>query len=304
MLKSIQYNDIAWVDIKNPKQTDIRYLRENFDFHELVLEELFSHGHRPKVEHHDSYLFLVLYYPSFDKKSKGTLPKELEIIATKTHLITAHTGDILPLAALFEKLQTHEESRREYMSETIGHLLFWIIRGILENTLTKLEHIEQKVEYIEDKIFRGEERKMVFEISVVKRGIIDFRRVLAPQTSVIESLALEGTQFFGPELEPHFQDLRGTFGMIWNDIEEYRETIYALSQTNESLLSTKTNEIIKVLTVFSVASLPLSLLVNIWGMNMKGMPLTESGVGFWIILGAMGVILVAMFVYFKKKKWL
>ena len=70
------------------------------------------------------------------------------------------------------------------MSETTGHLLFYIIKGILEDALTKLERIAAKVEYIEQEIFKGEERKMVFEISVAKRDIIDFRRILAPQKPV------------------------------------------------------------------------------------------------------------------------
>jgi len=303
MLKSVAHKGITWIDIQNPKPADIKYLRKNFNFHELVLEELMHPGHRPKVEHHDDYIFLILYYPAFNKIKKETFPREIDILVTKTHIITSHSEAIIPIKTLFEQIGQYATAKKEYMSESTGHLLFYIVNGILENALVKLEHIENEVNYIESEIFKGEEHRMVLEISVAKRDIIDFRRILAPQASVIESLADDGLKFFGNELKPHFEDLRGTFGIVWNEIQDHRETIQALAETNESLLSTKINEIIKVLTVFSVIFMPLTLIASIWGMNINKMPLTSAN-GFWVIIGIMVGVLVSMIGYFKKKRWL
>ena len=303
MIHSVQNKDITWIDIQNPKRKDLKYLRKNFSFHELVLEELLRPGHRPKVEHHDGYIFLILYYPAFNKIKKETFPREIDILVTKTHIITSHYETIIPVKTLFEQIRQYETAKKEYMSESTGHMLFYIVKGILENALVKLENIENEVDYIENEIFKGEERRMVLEISVAKRDIIDFRRILAPQASVFESLLSDGAEFFGNELKPHFEDLRGTFGIVWNEIQDHRETIQALAETNESLLSAKINEIIKVLTVFSVIVLPLTLIASIWGMNIENMPLTSVS-GFWVLIGIMVTILVAMIGYFKKKKWL
>jgi len=304
MLHLVQHNGLTWIDIQNPKQADLNYLKENFTFHELVLEELSHPGHRPKVEHHDDYLFMVLYYPVLAKKTRETFSRELDIMVTKTHIITSHFETIIPVKGLFDQVNLYEKSKEEYMSETTGHLLFYIIHSLLESALTKLEYIKDEVDYIEDGIFKGEERKMVFEISKTKRDIIDFRRILAPQATVIESLVNEGRNFFGAELTPHFEDLRGTFGIVWNEIQDHTETINALAETNESLLSTKINEIIKVLTVVSVIFLPLTVVASVWGMNIQNMPLTGSATHFWIILAAMGVIIISMLIYFKKRNWL
>jgi magnesium transporter len=304
MLNSISHKGITWIDIQDPKENDITYLKENFNFHELVLEELIPPGHRQKVEHNDGYIFFILYYPIFHKESEETFPRELDILVTKTHIITSHYESIIPVKSLFDQINLYENAKTKYMSESTGHLLFYIMREILENTLAKLEHIEDKVNYIEEKIFKGEERKMVFEISITKRNIIDFRRILAPQQSVVESLVKEGTNFFGEELEPYFLDLKGTFGILWNEIQDHRETINALAETNESLLSTKINEVIKVFTIFSVVFLPLTLIASIWGMNISNMPLTENVSSFWIIIGIMVSVLVGMLGYFRSKKWL
>lgn len=304
MLHSIQNNGITWIDIQDPKEKDIKYLRKNFRFHELVLEELIPPGHRPKVEHHDDYLFMSLYYPVLNKKKHETFSRELDIIVTKSHIITSHYETIIPLKALFDQINLYKKSKSEYMSETTGHLLFYIIRSIFESALTKLEYIREEVDYIENEIFEGKEREMVLEISKTKRDIIDFRRIFAPQSSVIDSLVVEGTEFFGKELRPYFQDLRGTFGIIWNEIHDHRETIQALAETNESLLSTKINEIIKVLTVFSAIFLPLTLIASIWGMNIRGIPASNSTSELWIVSVAMLVMAVGMLAYFKKRGWL
>jgi magnesium transporter len=304
MIHTIQNNDITWIDIKNPSAKDIGYLKNNFHFHELVLGELIPPGHRPKVEHHEDYLFMIFYYPAVNKEKGEIFPRELDIFLTKSHIITSHYETIIPLKSLFDQINLYQNAKQEYMSETTGHLLFYILQSIFENALSKLDDLDTRVDYIEDKIFSGEEREMVFEISITKRDIIDFRRILAPQVTVIESLVSEGKKFFGEDLEPHFEDLRGTFGIIWNEIQDHRETIQALAETNESLLSTKFNEIIKVLTVFSVIFLPLTLIASIWGMNTQHMPLASNPMGFYLILVVMLLALVTMLTYFKRKKWL
>jgi magnesium transporter len=303
MRNSVSHQDIMWIDIESPKREDIEYLAKNFNFHEVVLDELTEPGHRPKVGRYSDYLFLILSYPALDKGKRILFPRELEILVTKTHVITAHIGTIPPLRAFFQELTDRPEKRNEYIDGSTANLLFHLMHNVLENVLGKIDRIENRLTYIEKEIFRGEQRKMVFEISDAKRDIIDFRRILAPQTTILESLVTEGENFFGKEFVPHFRDLHGTFGIIWNEIQNQRETIQALGETNESLRAAKTSEIIQVLTVFSVIFLPLSLIVNIWGMNVR-VPLSAHSMGFWFILGLVGVAVTLMIVYFKRKKWM
>ncbi len=303
MIRSVSHQNITWIDIENPKREDVQYLAEHFNFHEVVLDELTEPGHRPKVGRYADYLFLILSYPTLNKAKRILFPRELEILITKTHIITAHIGVIPPLHVFFEELENRPAARSEYMDESAANLLFHITHRVLENILSKLDRIENRLTRIEQEIFRGEQRKMVFEISVAKRDIIDFRRILAPQTTILESLVTEGASFFGEEFVPHFRDLHGTFAIIWNEVQNQRETIQALGETNESLRAAKTSEVIQVLTVFSVIVLPLSLIVNIWGMNIP-LPLSAEALGFWVILGILGVALALMIAYFKKKRWL
>ena len=303
MRRIIKGPKITWVDIQDPTPDDVNYLRKNFKFHPLVLGELIPPGHRPKVEHHQNYLFMGLYYPVYNKEKRETRSRELDIIVTKDTVVTSHYRSILPLKALFDRCNLYKESRRIYMSENSGILLFHILSGFWKNCLTKLIQVDRRLDQVEREIFRGKEKEMVSEISYVKTDIINFWRILEPQGNILESLATEGTKFFGKSLEPYFADIQGTYGQAWNSLKTYKETVLALENTNQSLLSTKTNEIIRILTVFSVIILPLTLLASLWGMNVI-VPFMESANGFWIIMGAMVLMTAFMFAYFKKKKWL
>jgi len=303
MRQIIKGPKITWVDIQDPTQDDIRYLRGKFKFHPLVLGELIPPGHRPKVEHHDEYLFMSFYYPVYSKEKRETRSRELDIIVTKDAVVTSHYRSILPLKALFDSCNLYKESRRAYMSGTTGLLLFYILSSFWKTCLTKLVQIDKRLDQIERDIFRGKEREMVKEISYVKTDIINFWRIIEPQGKILESLAAEGEKFFGKEINPYFADIQGTYSQAWNSLKTYKETILAMENTNQSLLSTKTNEIIRILTVFSVIILPLTLIASLWGMNVY-LPLMENQNGFWIITAAMVLVMGFMFFYFKKKGWL
>ena len=303
MLKIIKGPKVTWVDIQDPTQNDVDYLKENFNFHPLILGELIPPGHRPKVERYKNYLFMILYYPVYSNENQETRARELDVIVTKNVLITSHYRSILPLRNIFNGCNIKSSLRKKYMSWSAGFLLFSILSSIWKSYMVKMDRINSKVEMIENRMFKGEERKMVREISVVKMDIINFWRIIEPQVEILESLSKEGTMFFGEKFAPYFSDILGTAGRAWNSLKTFKETILALEDTNQSLLSTKTNEVIRVLTVFSVILLPLTLIASIWGMNVN-LPFSNSPIGFGIILLIMLFSMFFLIFYFRKKRWI
>ena len=294
---------ITWIDIQDPTQDDIKYLRNNFSFHPLVLEELLPYGHRPKVERYKNYLFMTFYYPVHIKEKRETRQRELDIIVTKDTLITSHCKSIVPLKSLFDKCNLYPKIRKRYMNWSAGYLLFLLLNGIWKNCLIKLDRINPRLESIEQEMFQGEEKEMVREISLVKMDIINFWRIIEPQGEILESLSNEGAVFFGERFSPYFSDIIGTYNQVWNSLKTYKETILALEDTNQSLLSAKINQIIQVLTVFSIIVLPLTLIASIWGMNLS-LPFASSSFGFWIIMVLMAGLFGVLLIYFRKRKWL
>lgn len=295
---------VTWVDIINPNQGDIQYLKENFDFPVLILEELVHPEHHPRLEVYEKYLYLVLYYPVYFHEKRETRAREIDFIATKDVLITNHYGSVLPLKALLDTCNLYEESRRTYLGQNTGYLLYHLLTGLWKNCIRKLDQIDIRVDHIEASIFAGKELEMVKEISFVKTDVINFWRILEPQGRIMDAFMKEGVTFWGEELEHHFAEVTNGYAHAWNTLKTHRETILALEDTNQSLLTTKSTEIIRILTVFSVVLLPLTLVASIWGMNTYYLPFRGHPVDFWIILSLMVAVTFGMVAYFRKKGWI
>jgi len=305
MRNKIKHKKITWIDIENPQPSDVEFLREKFHFDPIDMEEINKPTYRPKAEDRDDYIFLVLHFPVYNSKKKATVSCEMEIFITEDHLITLHPLPIPPLKSAFEGCENHTSVAKKYMEKTTGHLLYYLIERLFDSCFPKIDDIAEKIDRIEDHIFQGREKEMVKEISIVQRDILDFRRTLKPQQSVLESLATMQSKVLQKKLQMYFRDIIGSNMRIWNALETHKETIEALKDTNESLLSNKISEIMKILTIMTFFALPLTVVSSYFGMNVFAEssainhPFTPIA-----ILGAMVLIIVTMIAYFKKKKWL
>ncbi|MBI2463100.1 MAG: magnesium transporter CorA family protein [Candidatus Spechtbacteria bacterium] len=303
MLRSVNSQTITWIDIQDPTKKDVAFLQQNFHFHPLILDELIPPSYRPKVEHHEDYMFLVLHYPAYNKYLRETERKELDIIITKTHVVTTHFGSALPIKSLFDKTNLYAEKKKEYLGPTTGHLLYHVISAILSASTRKADELENEIEKIEKDIFQGHERAMLSKISRSKRDVIDVRRILAPQEKIFVSLAAEERKYWDGNLKPYFEDIMGMYNGIWNILQEHRETLASLGETNESLLSTKTNNIISALTIITAMSLPAMTITSIWGMRTNYMPLMNARNDFWIIISIIAIAEVVAYYILHRKGW-
>lgn len=302
-MKTVTHKNLSWYYFKEPNADDVLAIQTKFNLHPLVIEEFSTPTLRPKATQYDNCLFLSIHIPLFDAENKTTYPGEIDIVVCENALITSHDKDIYQLTDFFNELKSNAKKREEYMSQSPGALLRYIIEMLMESCFPKLDHISKKLDYVEMEIFAGHEKEMVFEISVVKRDILNFRRTMKPQRSVFESLAQKDFRLIEPELKPYFQDLIGTNIRIWNNLESAKETVESLEETNNSLLSNKLDMTMKVLTIFSAVLLPLTVYSNILAMSAS-IPFGNNPHGFWIHMSIMlfiGAITIALF---KVRKWL
>jgi magnesium transporter len=295
---------VTWIDIQDPKKEDIEYLKKEFSFHALALEQLVPPSWSTKVEMFPGHLLLILFFSSYNREKRESRPRELDIIVTKEILVTSHYNSILPLKEVFDACNLYAEKKEQYMTRGTGYLLHHVLRMLWEDCNAKINKIDQKLTAIEESIFQGKEEEMLKEISLVKADIIDFWRIVRPQKGLFTSLRDVSGEFFGSELTPYFSHMRNHWARVASNLLSHKETIEALENTNNALLSHKTNEIVKVLTVFSVIVLPLAVLSQVFGMNTVSLPFHDNPAGFWIITTVMILGMLAFFLYFKRKKWL
>jgi magnesium transporter len=304
-VEEIAAEGLRWVKIDQPRAIEQAWLEEHFDFHALDFEDVLSRNQRPKIDRYDDYLFIVLHFPIFDRSVGRLGTGELDIFVGDGYVITIPNQPLQPVEYLFERCRSKEELREQLFSRGSGYLLYRIIDDCFDYCFPMLRKIGNKLDTLELEIFEGRSEEIVRDISNVKQEIINFRKVIRPQRPVLRHLEQVKQRYLAPELdlEIYFDDIVDASERIWDMLENYKEVVEALEESNESVLSHRVNDILRVLTAISVIVLPLTLIASIWGMNVA-VPGEGDSTAFWIVLGAMGALLVGMVAYFRRRGWL
>ena len=260
---------LRWINIERPRAVDQAWLEERFEFHPLDYEDVFSRNQRPKVDEYDDYLFIVLHFPRYDKKVARLNAAELDLFVGPDYLITIQNEPLQAVEYLFERVRNSEELRESIFSKGPGFLLYKIVDDNVDASFPMLRKMGNKLERIEEEIFEGEQTsEIVRDISNVKQEIINFRKIVRPQRVAFRDLERTKTRYIADDLDIYFDDIVDASERIWDMLENYKEVVEALEETNESAISHRSNEIFRILTAFSVMFLPLTLIASIWGMNV------------------------------------
>ncbi|HEX6129393.1 MAG TPA: magnesium transporter CorA family protein [Candidatus Limnocylindria bacterium] len=294
---------LRWYHVEDPQAPDTEWLADQFSFHPLDLEDVTSINQRPKLDVYDDYLFLVVHFPRFDKSTGRLHAAELDVFVGPDFVVTLPEEPIVPLPAMWERVRDQPDVRAEMFAGGSGRLLYEILDRCVDACFPMLGAVGRKLRRLEDDIFEGRSSEIVREISNTKQEIINFRAVIRPQRSVFRALERAKQGYFGEELDVYFDDLTDASERIWDVLENFKEIVEALESSNESVLSHRLNDVLRVLTAISVVVLPLTLLASIWGMNVH-VPGEGDQSAFWTILLGMLALLVGMVVYFRRRGWL
>ena len=302
-MQSITWEGQTWIDIEHPTEKETEYLAQNYPFHPLDLDDCLSRIQRPKIDEYKDYLFLVLHFPVFNKEARVTSPSQISVFIGQNYLITLHKGELKPLVKLFRECQIDEESRREHFSEGPGYILYRIIDRLVDSCLPISNKLLGNIEDVEERIFSNRGRSQIREISILRRDIISFRRIIWPMRAVIGSLEPKARRFAKMDLAVYFGDTVDHLDKIWDALDEYKEIIEGLNDTHDSLASNRTNEVMRVLTIVATILRPMTLLASIWGRNIP-LPFQHSSYALFYIILIMIAIIASMLYFFHRQHWI
>ena len=293
-IESLSWGDLTWTDIAPPTEKETGYLAQNFPFHPLDLDDTLSRIQRSKIDEYKEYLFLVFHFPIYRKAERVLTSSQVSVFIGPNYLITLHNGELKPLVKLFKECRIDEESRREYLSQGSGFLLYRILDRLVDYCLPILNKVGSGIEEVEDTIFSDRKRGAIREISRLRRDIIAFRRIIWPMRAVIGSLEPKVRRFVKKDLAVYFGDMVDHLDRIWDGLDEYKEIIEGLSDTYDSLATNRTNEVVRILTIIATILLPVTVVASIYGMNIS-LPFMDSDYAllyvFLIMLVVIGGIL-------------
>ncbi len=302
-IESVTWGDLTWVNIENPTENETEYLAQNYSFHPLDLDDCLSRIQRPKIDEYKDYLFLVFHFPVFHKEARVTSPSQLSVFISEGYLITLHKGELKPLVKLFKECQIDEESRQEHLSQGSAYLLYRIIDRLVDYCLPILSKIHANIEDVEDRIFSEGTRSQIKEISILRRDVIAFRRIIWPIRAVIGSLERRVRRFSKADLTVYFGDMVDHVDRIWDGLDEYKEIIEGLNDAHDSLANNRTNEVMRILTIVATIFFPITLVASIWGMNVP-LPFQNSSYSLLYIILIMVGIISGMLYFFRRRRWI
>ncbi|MBA7716064.1 Cobalt/magnesium transport protein CorA [subsurface metagenome] len=303
-IESITWNNLTWVNIERPTERETEYLAQNYPFHPLDLDDCLSRIQRPKIDEYKEYLFLVLHFPVFNRETRATTPSQVSVFISENYLITLHKGELKPLVKLFRECEIEEEAREENFNQGSSYLLYRIIDRLVDYCLPILNRISANLEQIEDNIFASKRiPRAIEDISVLRRDVISFRRIIWPMRAVIASLEPKIRRFTKMDLAVYFGDMVDHVDKIWDALDEYKEIIVGLNDTHDSLATNRTNEVMRMLTIIATILLPLTVVASVYGMNVP-LPFQESHFSFVFVFLIWVVIVSGLLYFFRRNRWI
>jgi len=305
-MKIIKHKSIAWIDIFNPTKKDIEYVGKQGRFHPIILDELLHASARSKVELYPKYIFLTYHLPIFDDDLKTSRRAEVDFLVTKDKIFTIHYEDLEPINNFWRRLNNDPHLKDRAMSNNTGHVLYYLIEEVLAFSQRQLRHIEENISNVTGELFLGKENQLLQKISYLKRDILDYSIISKPQEIILESLKEAGSKFWSSEneLKIYFSDLAGDHLKIMQFLDNFKETIEALEQTNSQLLNARTNSIMQRFTVLAALTFPLVLVTSLFNVGAIDKMINGDLIIFGGVFISTLILTILLLIFVRKKKWI
>jgi magnesium transporter len=294
-------NNLLWLDMEQPAPADDKILSEVFGFHPLTVEDARETRNQPKVEAFPDYLFFIVHGVKPETHSYNFVTRELDGYLGKNFVVTYH----------HENFRSIDNVKRQIFSSPficqrgVSYLLNRILDELVDLYMPVIDDYDRSINDLEVRIFRLKKgsNEVLGEIMNLRRAVARLRRISSKQLDVLYKFAHGDFPFINTEDLPFYRDVYDHLQRISDLSEGYRDLVGGLMDVHFNVIATRTNEVMKVLAVFSAIMLPLSVIAGVYGMNFKNMPELEWPYGYFLTLGFMLVVGVGLLIYFWRKGW-
>jgi magnesium transporter len=300
------YKGIVWIDLESPDDNEISSLINRYGLHPLVGEELRSSPSLAKIDIYKDYTLVILTLPIRTKQGDSyvVIDREIDFVIGRNFLITSRFEAVEQLEYFAKIFEANEILGKEEKIEHAGHIFYYMVKRLYAGLRNDLENIRDSVVSAESHIFTGDQPNMVQYLSNLNRELIDFKQTARIHHDIWTNMSERAEKsIFGPDFSPYIDDIKNDFNNIHELIINARELLSDLRETNDSLLNTKQNEIIKDLTLIAFIFYPLTLVASIFTIPGSNVPLVDKPYGWFLIIVLMVILSFGIWFYFKKKRW-
>ncbi len=305
MISRYSAHGLTWVDLESPTPEETAHIVEEFGLPHLVGEEMSDHTLRSKVDLYSDFLYLILHFPIIGKNPGSSTEQEIDFVISRKFIITVRyeaVDRVSEFAKVFEAHTLHEDPTAAHHG---GYIFMQMMKEFYRKSLAELEELTETIKDIERQIFESHEVSTVRRISTTSRKLLDFKQSIRFHGEVLRSYESASKRLFGDDYTYYAEIITSEYRKVNSILESHRDVLAELQRTNDSLLSTKSNEIMKNFTIMTFVMLPLTLITGIFGMNtVPELIFIKSFDDFFFIIGAMTIMGIILFLFFKLRRWL
>jgi magnesium transporter len=304
-ITTITWGDLTWVNVPNPTEREVEWLANTYNFHPLAMDDVLSRKQISKIDTYPGYLFFVFHHAFYQKETRIASKRQWFAFLGDNLLVTIHASELRTLGALVRDCQANEETRKEYMSNGPGFLLYRIIDRSIDSYFPVLDKILNLMEDVEDAVF-DEDVEAAKELSVLRRDIITQRTVMFPTREILMEMENKLKRFSKIDMTAYYSDLMDHMDKICNTLDECKEMIEVYKDTDFTLATNRLNKVMRVLTIISTITLPFLAISGIFGMNVFAPGGIENGdtTTFVVLIVLMFAIAGGMLFYFRHRRWI
>ena len=296
-----QKKSTTWFNVDGIDKTEImQEIAEGFQFDNFVIADVMNTNARPKAQENDNCLFLSIKMLQINEDSNLISFENLSIIITKSVLLSFQekVGDV------FEPVRSRiRKQKKRIVNSGSDYLLFSLLDVVVDNYIYILSILGDKIENLEDNLLQNSEKSIIDSINTHKKELNYLRKNILPAREMLTNLTKIDSDFINSKNHVHFKELQNNINHAVEISDSYREILSDQLNIYHTTVSTKLNDIMKFLTVFSVVFIPLTFIAGIYGTNFDYLPELHYKYSYFIMLGVMALISIVMLLYFKKKKW-
>jgi magnesium transporter len=302
--EAISYQDkktVTWLNIDGLHNKELMLnIAKGFELDELVLANVMNTSSRPTVQEFDNCIFLSIKMLQLNEEDGRLTVENLSLILTKSVLISFQEkkGDV------FEPIRDRiRKNRKRIRNGWTDYLTFALLDIVIDNYIYILGVLGEKIEVLEESIGNQPNKSTIRKINNYKRELNFLRRNISPAKEVILTLSKLESEFIFESTYLHFQELRDNINQATDSSDSYREILTDQLNLYHTSISTKLNDIMKFLTIFSVIFIPLTFIAGIYGTNFDNVPELHFRYSYYIMWAVMILVAFIMLIYFKKRNW-
>jgi magnesium transporter len=285
----------VWVDLVGEDAETIRLVGHRFGLDDSSIDEAIGNTNLPLIEEHPDHVFVVLHGFTHGTGERMSTP-EIDVFVGAGFLVTVRDEARLTIDLIKERLGETSASGFESPAELLASTALLAARRYTPLIM----ELERQADLLEEQALRADPSTIV-EAHALRRDIILLRRALSPQFDVYEDLSESTHEAITPDARRLFRRVASTHERALESLEAGRALLLSVVEIYRGAVADQTNEIMRVLTVFSAILLPLSLVAGLWGMNFLRIPGAEVENGFWWLIGGMAVFAIGLWLYFARR---